>query len=227
MNQSIYTTAYYSLVIQFIIAIICLTGTFINLNNDDKILNEILILETIVQCIEFSFYIWLIFNFSQIKTNVSLIRYMDWFITTPTMLFSLICFLIYYNNKQSGVSNEFLSIKQIYTSNSYTINTVFIFNAFMLILGLLGEIKIIKKYLATIIGFLALVVSYYLIYSNFVGEHLINNYLFWINFILWSLYGIAYMFSFKYKNIFYNILDIFSKNIIGLLIVLYILSIKY
>ena len=100
-------------------------------------------------------------------------------------------------------------------------------NAFMLILGFLGELKLIKKYLATIFGFFGLIGAFYLIYRNFVGEKLINNYLFWFNFILWSLYGLAYMLSFKNKNIFYNILDVFSKNINGLFILAYILYVKY
>ena len=81
MKQSVYTSAYYSLFVQFIIGIICLGGIFLKVDINDKILNEILILETIVQCIEFVFYIWLVFNFSNITTDISLIRYIDWFIT--------------------------------------------------------------------------------------------------------------------------------------------------
>ena len=69
MDKSIYTSAYYSLFVQFIIGIICLGGIFLKLDNNDKILNEILILETIVQSIEFIFYIWLVFNFSNISTT--------------------------------------------------------------------------------------------------------------------------------------------------------------
>ena len=49
MKQSLYTSAYYSLFVQFIIGIICLCGIFLEIDNNDKILNEILILETIVQ----------------------------------------------------------------------------------------------------------------------------------------------------------------------------------
>ena len=145
MDKQIYTTAYYSLFIQFILAIICTLGTFIKINDSDSILHEILILETIVQFIEFSFYIWLLTTFSQIKTNVSSIRYIDWFITTPTMLFSLICFMIYYNNTHNNIPTDHLSIMNIYNTNSSTINNIFIFNAVMLLTGLLGEINIINN----------------------------------------------------------------------------------
>jgi bacteriorhodopsin len=222
MDISIYKSALTSLIIQLIIGLLSLYGLSIKLNDDQIILNQILLLETIVQFIEFSFYIWLVFNFSKIKVNVSLIRYLDWFITTPTMLFSIISFFIYQN-----VKPESLSLKNIFYDNINILTWIFGLNAFMLILGFLGEIKLIKKYLATILGFFGLIGAYYLIYTNFVGDNLMNNFLFWFNFILWSLYGIAYMFSFKNKNIFYNILDVFAKNINGLLILAYILYVKY
>jgi bacteriorhodopsin len=222
MDISIYKSALTSLIIQLIIGLLSLYGLSIKLNDDQVILNQILLLETIVQFIEFSFYIWLVFNFSKIKVNVSLIRYLDWFITTPTMLFSIISFFIYQN-----VKPESLSLKNIFYDNINILTWIFGLNAFMLILGFLGEIKLIKKYLATILGFFGLIGAYYLIYTNFVGDNLMNNFLFWFNFILWSLYGIAYMLSFKNKNIFYNILDVFAKNINGLLILAYILYVKY
>jgi len=222
MDISIYKSALTSLIIQLIIGLLSLYGLSIKLNEDQIILNQILLLETIVQFIEFSFYIWLVFNFSKIKVNVSLIRYLDWFITTPTMLFSIISFFIYQN-----VKPESLSLKNIFYDNINILTWIFGLNAFMLILGFLGEIKLIKKYLATILGFFGLIGAYYLIYTNFVGDNLMNNFLFWFNFILWSLYGIAYMFSFKNKNIFYNTLDVFAKNINGLLILAYILYVKY
>jgi bacteriorhodopsin len=222
MDISIYKSALTSLIIQLIIGLLSLYGLSIKLEKNELILNQILLLETIVQFIEFSFYIWLVFNFSKIKVNVSLIRYLDWFITTPTMLFSIISFFIYQN-----VKPEFLSLKNIFYDNINILTWIFGLNAFMLILGFLGEIKLIKKYLATILGFFGLIGAYYLIYTNFVGDNLMNNFLFWFNFILWSLYGIAYMLSFKNKNIFYNILDVFAKNINGLLILAYILYVKY
>lgn len=222
MDISIYKSALISLILQLIIGLLSLYGLSIKLEKNEVILNQILLLETIVQFIEFSFYIWLVFNFSNIKVNVSLIRYIDWFITTPTMLFSIISFFIYQN-----VKPEFVSLKNIFYDNINILTWIFGLNAFMLILGFSGEIKLINKYWATILGFFGLIGSHYLIYTNFVGEKLINNYIFWFNFILWSLYGIAYMLSFKNKNIFYNILDVFAKNINGLLILAYILYVKY
>jgi hypothetical protein len=223
MDISVYNTAIFSLIVQILIVILSIGGLIIKLKPKDIILKEILFLETIVQVIEFSFYIWLITNFSKIKVNVSLIRYFDWFITTPTMLFSLICFCIYQKYEKSNISTSDLSLKSIFFDNISIIIPVLFFNAIMLISGLLGELKIVSKTLSTVVGFFALIYSFYLIYSNFIDNIDINKFLFWFNFILWSLYGVAYLFSFKYKNIFYNILDIFSKNLNGLFILSFII----
>lgn len=223
MNKSIYTSAYYSLTVQFIIAVVCLFGTFIKLDSQDKILHEVLVIETIVQFIEFSFYIWLVYNFSNIKTDISIVRYYDWFLTTPTMLFSLICFMIYFDMKSNNLSTRDLSLESIYKQHDNIINKILASNALMLILGYLGELDIINKLSAFMMGTILLCYAFYNIYINFIQEQTINKALFWFNFILWSGYGIAYLLSHENKNIIYNILDVFAKNINGLFILSFII----
>jgi bacteriorhodopsin len=223
MNPSIYTSAYYSLVIQFIIAIICLLGTFIKLDVPDKILHEVLVLETVVQFIEFSFYVWLIYNFNNIKIDISVVRYYDWFLTTPTMLFALICFMVYFHKKtEINSTTEEMSLENIYHENSNIINKILASNAIMLLLGYLGELNIISKVTGFLGGTFFLLYAFYYLYVTFVQEHSINKYLFWFNFILWCGYGIAYLLSHENKNNVYNILDVFAKNINGLFILLFI-----
>jgi len=227
MNQSIYTSAYYSLVIQFIIAIICLLGTFIKLDDQDKILHEVLVLETVVQFIEFSFYVWLVYNFNNIKIDISVVRYYDWFLTTPTMLFALICFMVYFHKKtQQNSSTEEMSLTNIYHENSNAINKILVSNALMLLLGYLGELNIISKFSGFMGGTFFLLYAFYYLYVTFVQDQSINKYLFWFNFILWSGYGIAYLLSHENKNNMYNILDVFAKNLNGLFILLFI-AFKY
>ena len=143
------------------------------------------------------------------------------------MLFSLICFMIYYNNKHNNISTSSLNMIDIYKDNYDVINNIVIFNALMLIIGLLGEINIITKYISCFIGCIFLSLSFYLIYINFIGTNLLNKILFWFNYILWSIYGIAYLMSFNNKNIAYNILDVFSKNFNGLMILGYICFIVF
>ena len=223
MNPSIYTSAYYSLVIQFIIAIICLLGTFIKLDVPDKILHEVLVLETVVQFIEFSFYVWLIYNFNNIKIDISVVRYYDWFLTTPTMLFALICFMVYFHKKtEINSTTEEMSLENIYHENSNIINKILASNAIMLLLGYLGELNIISKVSGFMGGTFFLLYAFYYLYVTFVKNQSINKYLFWFNFILWSGYGIAYLLSHENKNNMYNILDVFAKNINGLFILLFI-----
>jgi hypothetical protein len=223
MNPSIYTSAYYSLVIQFIIAIICLLGTFIKLDVPDKILHEVLVLETVVQFIEFSFYVWLIYNFNNIKIDISVVRYYDWFLTTPTMLFAVICFMVYFHKKtEFNSTTEEMSLENIYHENSNIINKILASNAIMLLLGYLGELNIISKVSGFMGGTFFLLYAFYYLYVTFVKNQSINKYLFWFNFILWSGYGIAYLLSHENKNNMYNILDVFAKNINGLFILLFI-----
>ena len=66
MNKDIYTSAIYSVTLQVIIGIISILVLFIKMRSEDLILNELLLLETIVQFVEFTFYIWLIYNFSKL-----------------------------------------------------------------------------------------------------------------------------------------------------------------
>ena len=218
MNTSIYNSATFSLITQFLILVICSFGLTIKLHQKDIILNEMLLLETIVQVIEVLFYIFLIYYFSNIQ-NISIIRYYDWFITTPVMLFIIISFMEYKNSETKIKSID------VFNNHTQTIITIFILNAATLLFGVLGELKIISKYISFIMGSIFLCYIFYLIYIEFVKDILINKYVFWFNFIIWSFYGLSYILPYTYKNISYNILDIFSKNINGLLIAGYIMYI--
>jgi len=226
MNKDIYTSAIYSVTLQVIIGIISIFGLFIKMRSEDLILNELLLLETIVQFVEFTFYIWLIYNFSKINFNVTLIRYIDWFITTPTMLFTIVAFMIYRNNildSNNDKEKEPTTLNNIISENSLNLLYIFIANACMLILGFLGEYNAIDRILAFSSSSLFLFASFYIIYKNYVLDDNLNKFVFWFNFILWCGYGIAYLYPLTTKNIAYNILDIFSKNINGLLLTIYIL----
>jgi hypothetical protein len=223
MAEIIYTSATYSLVVQFIIGIICFAGLFIPLDEEDQVLNSVLLYETIVQAIEFTFYIWLIYSFHKIKYDVTFVRYFDWILTTPTMLFTMIVLMIY--NEKS--KNETLTIKGILQEEYFNIGHILGLNAAMLILGFMAEYNLLDRMLGFIFGSIAFVLSYYYMYINYVGNNVFNKYIFYTNFIIWSGYGIAYLFPYATKNTMYNILDIFSKNITGILVLIYILIVKY
>lgn len=229
MNKNIYNSAFYSLGVQLSIAFLCVGAIFIKIKPEDQIINEILILETFVQLIEIAFYIWLIFQFSSIQIDVSLVRYFDWFITTPTMLFSLISFMIYYNirNSSSPQLTKDLSVESIAIQHKNLLIQIGALNAIMLGFGLLGELKKINKQVSFGMGTIALLWVFYLIYDNFVSSNILIQFLFWFNFLVWAMYGVAYLLKFDAKNITYNILDVFSKNINGLMILGYIVYLQF
>ena len=232
MAISIYNSARFSLIVQVIICMISAYGLTFKLQPKDKILNELLLLETVVQVIELLFYVGLVYSFTKVKNNVSVLRYYDWFLTTPTMLFTIIAFMIYKNQqttdekdiqeKNDKGEKSHLSIESVFQENKDVIIKILLLNAAMLGFGALGEKKMISRKRAFLSGSTAFTSAFYLIYENFVNDLLINKQVFWFNFVLWSLYGVAYTFSYKDQNIAYNILDILSKNLNGLLIFGYI-----
>ena len=66
MDVVLYST-YLSVLIQLVSGIVQFDGLFIRLLQKDRILTDILSLETIVQFIEGLFYVWLVMNFSKIS----------------------------------------------------------------------------------------------------------------------------------------------------------------
>ena len=216
-NKNIYTSAIFSLYTQIIIGILCLIGFFISLETNDTVLYSLLTMETVVQVIELCFYIWLISNISSINYDMTFIRYFDWFLTTPTMLISLIIFMIYIT------SQEKIEFNEVIVDNKENMITVIVLNALMLIFGLLGELQILPVLVSFLIGMLFLCSVFYIIFNNYVKNNEKNMLLLTFTFIIWSLYGVAFLLPFEKKNIMYNILDIFSKNINGLLLVSYML----
>ena len=93
-----FTTLVISILIQIIIGVIDIGALFIKVPTAHLLIRQLLILEVVVQIIEGVFYFWLLYNFTK-AINVTPKRYIDWVITTPTMLITLISYLIYLNKK--------------------------------------------------------------------------------------------------------------------------------
>ena len=202
-------------------------------------IRHILNLETCISCVAGYFYSVFIIKISD-KNTVSLLnkdinnkilseekkinyvnwksitetRYIDWCITTPMMLLALSLVL-------SMNSNTIIHLK--------TISLVVFLNYIMLLFGYLGEIKIINRFYATIFGFIAFILMFFIIYRNYVKPKYskANYVLFSIYFVVWSIYGIVYLFDEEYKNMITNILDLTSKCIVGLGLWVYYTNIIY
>ena len=136
--------------------------TLPTISQDLKLLHDLLLLEFIVQIVEGAFYVWLVFAISS-ATNITLNRYWDWFITTPTMLITFSTFLIYLRFKESGVTN-IPSFTSIISDNLKTYSSIVLLNAAMLLFGYLGELKKISLFTSVFGGFIPFFMMFYIIY---------------------------------------------------------------
>jgi hypothetical protein len=224
-----YITLVISIIVQIVTGVIEIAALFVKVPTIYSLIRQLLILEVIVQIIEGSFYVWLAYNFSKV-INVTPKRYIDWFITTPTMLVTLILYLIHLNKQEEQKSEEKPENLEFFTlikENSTVIITVIILNWLMLLFGYLGEMKILPVLLGVFLGFIPFLIYYYLIYVNYVKENTSGYLLFWYFFFFWSLYGIVAVLPYYLKNSFYNILDLFAKNFFGIFLSYIIFSGNY
>jgi hypothetical protein len=88
----------------------------------------------------------------------------------------------------------------------------------MLGLGYLGEKRYMDKQVAMITSFVTFFTMFSLIFYNYVKPKysLSNRVLFYMYFIIWSLYGVAYVLDEIPKNNLFNTLDLISKCLIGI-----------
>ena len=93
MNNIIHTTGLVSFIIQVITTIIDTVALSIPTQPELNDIKALLWIEYIVNLIEGTFYFWMITNFNNIK-NITIVRYYDWVITTPTMLFTYSIYLL-------------------------------------------------------------------------------------------------------------------------------------
>lgn len=135
--------------------------------------------------------------------KINLHRYIDWSITTPIMLLVLCMFLA--NNVKRGI-------------HVVTYLTIVVLNYIMLAFGYLGEVNIITRMNGLIGGFTAFFLMFAIIYVKFVMPKwsVANNVFFGVYIVVWSLYGVVYLFDTELKNVFQNILDLISKCFVGL-----------
>ena len=208
----------FSIVVQIVTGVIELLALFIKTAPGMTLIKQLLGLEVAVQAVEGSFYAWLYYNISTVK-NITPKRYADWAITTPTMLVTLVAYIVYLNSdKGEGKGNESLSLPQILREYAVPIAQIVGLNWLMLWFGYLGEIGVIPLVAGVALGFLPFFVYFYIIYERFI--HNTNNttsmqiYAYFL--VAWSLYGIVAVLPYTLKNTIYNILDLFSKNFFGI-----------
>jgi hypothetical protein len=209
-----YITLVISIIVQIITGIIEIGAFFVNVPTTYFLIKQLLILELAVQFIEAAFYFWLAYNFTKVL-NITPKRYIDWVITTPTMLIILILYLIYLNKMEENNTVP-LDFFELLKENITIVIPVLVLNWLMLLFGYLGEMQIIPVLLGIFLGFIPFLIYYYIIYINYVNQNTSGYLLFWYFFFFWSLYGVAAGLPYYIKNMCYNILDLFAKNFFGL-----------
>ena len=142
-----------------------------------SLIKQLLTLELIVQFCEGMFYFWLVYNYAKVL-NITPKRYIDWVITTPTMLISLMIYLIYLNKKAENKIND-LDFFTLLKDNSNIFIPVVLLNWLMLFFGYLGEMRIIPVLLGVFLGFIPFLIYYYIIYVNYVTQNTYGYLLFW------------------------------------------------
>lgn len=215
-----YVTLVISIIVQIVTGIIEVGAFFVKVPTIYSLIRQLLIIELLVQFLEGMFYVWLAYNFTKVL-NVTPKRYIDWVITTPSMLLTLMIYLIYLNK-----TNE-LDFFTVSKENSTVFIPVLVLNWLMLLFGYLGEMRIIPVLLGVFLGFIPFLSYYYIIYVNYVTQNTSGYLLFWYFFIFWSLYGFVAVLPYYLKNSFYNILDLFAKNFFGIFLSYMIFSGNY
>jgi hypothetical protein len=214
----LHSSLLFSIVVQVVTGVIELLALFVKTAPGMALIKQLLGLEVAVQAVEGAFYAWLYYNIDRVK-NITPKRYADWALTTPTMLVTLVAYIIYLNATQ--VSQP-LSLLQILRENAAPIAQIVGLNWLMLLFGYLGEIGVIPLLTGVALGFVPFIAYFYIIYERFIANDanmVINStsmkiYAYFL--VFWSLYGIVAVLPYALKNTIYNVLDLFSKNFFGL-----------
>jgi bacteriorhodopsin len=222
----LHSSLLFSIGVQVITGVIELGALFVKTAPGMALIKQILGLELAVQAVEGAFYAWLYFNIDRVK-NITPKRYADWALTTPTMLVTLVAYIIYLNSdKGEGKGDDSLSLFQILRENAAPIAQILVLNWLMLLFGYLGEVGVIPLVAGVAIGFLPFIAYFYIMYERFIhnatnatnatnaGNTSMKIYAYFL--VFWSLYGIVAVLPYALKNTIYNVLDLFSKNFFGL-----------
>lgn len=222
-NKKVYNSLLLSVIVQVITGIIDTIGLFVNVPYKFSFLKKLLKAEFTVQIIEGSFYVYWLNDFKNIA-NITPKRYIDWIFSTPTMLVTLMFYLIFLNTPDSNKGE--LKYFELFGKEFKTIAVILILNWTMLLFGYLGEVSVIPITLGVFLGFIPFIIYYYMIYKNYVeiGDTSLKIFTYFVFF--WSIYGIVALLPYELKNTCYNILDLFSKNFFGLFLTYLIIKNK-
>lgn len=210
-------TAIASLLIQCLAGIATIATFFVPDPQDYEFSEDIKIIagiEGASQLVELLYYFIAVVYFKGAISTWT--RYIDWYISTPIMLLSTSMFFVH------RYGGDIMSVLDIRTSPY--MYTAFSLNALMLSFGLSRELGTVSTVIGVGLGTLAFTASF-----SYMGRYVddtdrLSVLVFWCIFVLWLLYGVAALFSYTFRNVSYNILDVFSKNVYGVFLLVYFLT---
>jgi bacteriorhodopsin len=134
----------------------------------------------------------------------------------------LITLIAYLSNKDNSNLKEYVSKNKVFIFKMVTLNIA------MMLFGLAGELNYMDYNTSIIIGFIPFIYYFKMIYDKYIITNTDNNKtrLYWFFFIIWTMYGVAAFLPYELKNISYNILDLFSKNLFSVFLVIIISNLK-
>lgn len=210
MDLTVLGSAKISLAAQFLINLVTL-GTLAFVETPDD-LRLIVALEASVQLVEFLWYATAVYRKREIVTSS---RYIDWIISTPTMLLTSILFY----RLRAGED-----VVATFPDHAGLLVAVVLFNTAMLLCGLAIEYKLASIYSAGLTGYAMLVVTFVIVATFVPQGDTLSETLHYATFLVWSLYGVAIALPYAPKNIAYNLLDVVSKNFFGIFLFVYALA---
>jgi len=216
-------------------------------------LGVVLTMENVVQVVEILFYHWyrwLAVGSAAVASgarDIAWVRYIDWVFTTPVMLVSTALFFEW-QRRGSGSSSAggaggdgkdsgAFSLWNWLAENQSAVWGMVLANGIMLAVGFLQEMGVLDIVTSSVVGFAALGVSFWVLgrlrpqvdgkdSGVLLGKRDdgMSGWLYPFMYVVWALYGVAAMLPSLWKNVMYNVLDLFAKNFYGMYVSWLILS---
>ena len=234
-------TVTFVLSIAFQVTTLILAGTAIVRGGNPEVLNIVLWMEFVVQLVEVIWYggVGLYTTLNKVEIEIKY-RYADWMITTPVMLVSVMFFAIFEADSACVKGSDLLNSP----SRIAAFICIIVFDEIMLFIGYTyeaNEADLKRKSMATAKSYLDAIGGLNFGFVPFIGAFVplvvvaATSYSVWglvsvlITFFTWALYGVvAIVIKDKAsKNTAYNLLDIVSKNLVGIVIAALALSTDY
>jgi bacteriorhodopsin len=180
---------------------------------------KLLSLELTVQVIEFAFYVtWI--RTARVE-GMSGVRYFDWFLTTPVMLFTISAYTAYtaytaHDPAESEGRAKPFALSRFVRSEARYLAIIAAANWAMLLFGVAADTGVVSAPFAFVAGFLAMGVSFGAIWHRYARHSAEGRRIFAALSVVWSLYGVAFLADPTTKNSAYNALDVVAKNLFGL-----------